>query len=29
MSFGKPAVSTAPKNEAFTGNTLYGVGSPM
>ena len=29
MSFGKPAVSTAPKNEALTGKTLYGVGSPM
>lgn len=29
MSFGKPAVSTAPKKDAFTGKTSYGVGSPM
>ena len=29
MSFGKPAVSTAPKNDDFTGKTSYGVGSPM
>jgi hypothetical protein len=29
VSFGKPAVSTAPKKDAFTGNTSYGVGSPM
>lgn len=29
MSLGKPAVSTAPKKDAFTGNTSYGVGSPM
>lgn len=29
MSLGNPAVSTAPKNDAFTGNTSYGVGSPM
>lgn len=28
MSFGKLTVSTAPKKDALTGNTSYGVGSP-
>ncbi len=29
MSWGKPAVSTAPKKDALTGKTSYGVGLPM